>query len=175
MRNKGKTSIEKVPVKKNELLKKLEENKKKHESEWKQAWAGYQKAWIQNVTNQIGRAKTILAKAIEATEAEGLVRFPTEVFQHIEAQAPVNYAKDYDMAIDVINAFQTGERTANEGFIDDGIIVLSIDDFNRFWRDDWNWRKSHVVSMLSYGATGPEGADGPQGPTGPDGVHDLRI
>jgi hypothetical protein len=158
------TGIEKVPVKKVELLAKLKENKNKHEEEWKTAHVAYQKEWVAYAKRQAARITKMLERAEEAIEAEGLVRFPDHVFHVNLPNPPENHVRDYEMAIDLIGAMQT-EQTHDGKTVDRGIIVLSLGDFNNFWRDDWDWQRSFQVSLMNSAPPA----------SGNDSVRDLEF
>lgn len=170
------TGINKIPVDKNELIKRLKENKEKHEREFRDSFKGYQKKWIKDALkakrdaekehekamSRLSKAVEKAQQAVEADDDKKLTRFPTDI-NGVEDRfdaPPRCYTSDYELALDLFGMFQPMDKERP------GVIDLSPSDFAHYCRDDWSWKQEHRASVANYGLTGPSGPVGPSGPSG---------
>lgn len=128
------------------LLVKLEENKKKHIEEYKDALAGY---WTL-VEQQLAECKSNIAKELRSAKAGVAARDKgfTKAFRaSITAIPPTDYSRNYSRAITSLS-WQSEPR-----------VMLSQSEFNRYVLDDWDWKAEHMttLSSLSFEKYGPSG------------------
>jgi hypothetical protein len=109
-----------IEVKKDTLLDKMRENRRKHEIESDDALTGWRER-IQLEMNNV-------AAQISVGDTPDKLTFD---------QPPKSFLTEYDTAIDMLEW-------------DEGIYVeLSRDDFNRFVRDEWAWTELFKQSYAS--------------------------
>ena len=111
----------KVTVKKDELLKRLKDNRRNHIKVYKESLKLWQKD---------------LAKATKEIKASDYVGFP-RILTEIERDCPTTHEAEYDRVIDMFSMSMKDE------------IELSGDMFNTYCRDEWGW-KSSVMSNKYY-------------------------
>ena len=180
------TGIRKIPVTKTDLLRRLEENKRSHEAEFRHAFAGYQKDWIKRAIKakkeaerehernmrRVQKAIDAAQRAAESDKGQKLTKFPTfvEGLESAFAPAPVCRTADYEMAIDLFTMFQPMDKDRV------GVIDLSPTDFAHYCRDNWDWKNEHQLSVANY--TSAQGAggvtSGASGAVGAFFVQDLN-
>jgi hypothetical protein len=110
-----------VTVKRDELLKRLRQNREKHQSVVKEAREGY-----------VTKAKKLLADRMDKLASGKIVSLSFEL------QLPVSYVGSYDRAITAFE-MHTGET-----------IELSVDDVNHYIADAWSWKSSFITSNAVY-------------------------
>lgn len=110
-----------VTVKRDELLKRLRENRERHQSVVKEARAGY-----------VDKARKLLSARLDKLASGKIVNLTFSL------QLPASYINAYD---DAIAAFEM--HTGSE-------IELTIDDVNNYIRDRWNWKSAFLISNASY-------------------------
>ena len=138
-----------IKVKKEDLLKVLKENRKKHKTDYFEAVKAYRV-----------KAADLFAKELEKIVAG------EEFTPYINnLQKPIEHIKDYDLVIKMV-----------EMGIDD-VIKLQQAEFNQLVMDEWNWRTSFhstVYSNTTYfgqgGMSGTSGTSGMSGTTGSSGT-----
>lgn len=113
-----------VKVEKNELLKIVRENKKKHVKEFEESVKDYKKGAI-----TIAKKHVELAKTGDLDEIARIKAMP---------QKPTSYEKDYDRAIRML-----------ELSVED-TIELEEDIFNQLVLDEWTWKNAFVASASLY-------------------------
>lgn len=113
-----------VKVKKEELLKKLKENRTEHESDYNEAVTNYKLELVKELTKMLKDAK-----------AEKTVN------HHINLTSPVQFLKEYDRAIQMLEASVEKE------------IELSQSEFTQYWMDEWNWRNTFSTANSAYSAS----------------------
>ena len=109
-------------VKVSELIKKVEENKKRHIELYKEAMIGYRK-------NLIG----ILSKKLNDAKEN------KDVDHHISLSRPQTHEKDYACLLGML------EMTINKD------IVLTREQFLQYVQDDWGWKSSFINSCNPHG------------------------
>jgi len=114
----------KLNFNKEELLKKLKENREKHLSIFEEAYEGYKKKVIEILGQRLAAAK------------EG-----KKISHHIHMIEPQNQVSDYDRAITMLEMSTDKEITLNE------------EDFEQYVLDKWHWRNSFLHSNSEYSAT----------------------
>ncbi len=113
--------LDKVRLNKTALLAVLRENLKKHSAEYKLAQAGWRVATIEAMTAELQKANA-----------------GEEFSANLETFPPSDYSGAYEKIIDLLSAS-----------VDD-IIVLSVGEFDSYYRDQWSWKKSHTMSVTNY-------------------------
>ncbi len=175
------TGIDVVPVLKTALLKVLEENKIKHESEFQDAFVGYQQTWLEEAKKAKAKAEKRHAKAMRnldkavataeaAVKKEQRAKFPSTV-PGVDAsfsKPPVCHTPDYETAMRMITMFQPNVKDQP------GVIELSVSDFMSYCEDNWDWKQKHRDTISNY-SNGPSGPQGAAGNVGPGGVHALLV
>lgn len=113
-----------VKVKKEELLKRITENREKHHAAVVEAQSGYRKAVIEELDRMLKDAR------------EGL-----KLRTHVTLVIPVDHTKEYDNVIDMLKMST------------DEIIVLNSEAFKNYVRDEWQWDANFAASNLRYAGT----------------------
>lgn len=103
-----------------DLAAKLAENRVIHEQDYKAALAGY---------------RTLMREACQKMLAEA--NEDKDVFNRVETK-PRHHLKEYDRAIAMCGATTDPE------------LVLLVQDFDRFWLDEWEWTSSTKAMYSSY-------------------------
>ncbi len=124
MRNPLRNVMRSVKVEKNELLKIVRENKKKHVKEFDESVKDYKKGAI-----AIAKKHVELAKTGDLDEIAKIKAMP---------QKPVSYEKDYDRAIRML-----------ELSVED-TIELEEDIFNQLVLDEWQWKHQFTATSALY-------------------------
>jgi hypothetical protein len=131
-----------IKVKKDDLLKVLKENRKKHKADYFEAVKAYRVKAADLFTKE-------LEKIVQGEEFNPYIN---------NLQKPTNHVKEYDLIIKMV-----------EMGVDD-IIKLQQGEFNQLVMDEWNWRSSFqstVYSNTSYfGQSGMSGTSGTSGMSG---------
>jgi hypothetical protein len=110
-----------VKIKVLDLLETVRENRIKHETEYKEALA-------------IWRADCISKMKQNLEDAEN----NREVVTYIELQKPVDYIKDYDRLISML------EWTEDES------VELGAHEFDQYVNDNWNWKEDFSILNSAY-------------------------
>ena len=113
--------MQEVKVKKVELLKKLQENRKAHKETFDKACEGYR----QEVIEKLDLA---LADAKKGKKINSYLRF----------EEPVNQTKDYDRAIMMVTMS-----------VDD-VLELTEHEFKQYVMDDWSWKDQFMTTDSVY-------------------------
>jgi hypothetical protein len=113
--------LDKVRLKKDELLKKLEENLGKHTEEFKEAHAGWKKTVLVEMKKNLMLAEEGKKWNLIINEAE-----------------PEDYSVWYRRIIALLKAS-----------IDD-VIFLTQGEFRQYYLDEWNWKDAHTNSVSNY-------------------------
>jgi len=128
-----------IKVKKEDLLKVLKENRRKHKDDYYEAVKAYRVKAADLFTKE-------LDKILKGEEFTSYIN---------DLQKPTNHVKEYDLII----------RMVEMGV--DEIIKLQQNEFNQLVMDEWNWRsgfQSSVYSNTSYfGQSGISGTSGTSG------------
>lgn len=125
--------MQSVKVKTVELAHKLQENRIVHEREYKESVVAYRTLVVQTCENALALFTDQLAIAKEGKDVsfDDVPELP---------QAPREYLKNYDRAIAMCAATVDTE------------LVLPVQDFDRFWLDEWEWSHSFKGTSDSYRA-----------------------
>lgn len=109
-----------INVERNKLIGILEDNRQKHEAQYKQAVEGYKKKLIDIAEENLSRAK-------QGKHPEG---FP--------GRRPQNYLPEYDRALGMLKLTEQDS------------IGLSAADYARFVKDDWDWKSEFARISSFY-------------------------
>ncbi len=127
------SAVEKITVEKARLVARLQENLETHKKSFKEAYAGYLDA----------RATAIVRIAEVASATDHLKKKDrkklTEVWNtYSNLDVPQDHSKDYDQALALMD-WDTKED-----------MDLSIQDFEYFINDNWEWTGKFQRTMSSY-------------------------
>lgn len=114
-------TMEKVKIKKDELLKVVQQNRQEHRSIFEKALEGYK--------NQvIAELEVMLAEAREGKR----------IRRRVELDEPCDQTKEYDRVIRMLELSQ------------DDIIELTQPEFSQYVMDDWRWKDQFIATSRSY-------------------------
>ena len=135
--------MEKVNIKKIELLRKLKSNLVIHEKIFKESKIIFKKNYISLMKERIKNGK------IDNFEF------------HIPLQLPKNFSQDYKDAITMVEMYCRD------------IIILSEEEFMKYILNKWDWMRTFKSSYYSntkyYSGGGFSGTSGPSGTSGTSG------
>lgn len=113
-----------VKIRKDELLKKLEENRAKHVADYETALQIYR-------DDSIEALKKLLKKA-QASQVGDTIQLSVHLI------TPRSYAEHYDTAISMLK------------FSIDDVVELTMQEFQQYVEDKWNWKNEFVASTAVY-------------------------
>ena len=113
-----------VKINKAELLKIVQDNKKKHVKEFEESVKDYKKGAI-----KLAKEHVDLAKSGDLDKIAKIKAMP---------QKPMSYEKEYDRAIRML-----------ELSVED-VIELEDDVFNQLVLDEWSWKNTFVATGAMY-------------------------
>jgi len=116
--------MEKVKVKKEELLLLLEKNRSDHKSVFEETFANYRKEVIR-----------LLKEAVVKTESG------KEIVTYLAVDEPTNHTKDYDIAIGMLKMCVDKE------------IEITYQEYRNYVLNDWHWTKDFVRSNSPYSSS----------------------
>lgn len=116
-----------VVVKKDFLLTKLQENRRKHEKEYRDAYRG----WLQTTYEQADGWANQLEVELDGNE---ITPMQLERFD----APPANYLSEYDRAIEMAEASI------------DMTFELDTNEFDQYIRDEWGWKQVHLSNVTKY-------------------------
>jgi hypothetical protein len=128
------TAVKTVEVEKKRLADALSKNLETHKSEYVEARAGYEKARIQ------AYRELAEAAALAAEEDSGKTRKKAEKAWNKlrNLDVPQDHAESYEQAIALME-WETRD-----------VVELSINDFECYVRDNWDWQHSFKASVANY-------------------------
>lgn len=181
-------NMSEVVMKKDELIKALVENKAKHDALFDAAVAGYwttAKAQLDEKRKQLYTAldefqedaETQLDRVVQKVDAKEILPQSINVkgftwSSYLSLAYPANHTTDYERAIRMMSASVYDE------------VKLSVNEFDRYVMNNWEWKNQFVASNSLYittgvyyprgnpsgfsfsGCAGPVGACGPKGDVG---------
>lgn len=110
-----------VPVRKEELLKKLKENRLNHRSIFEEACEKYREAAIRELDNMLSDAKA-----------------NKKIRKVLALEEPQDHTKDYDRVIVMLEMCTKDE------------ITISEEEFTKYVMDDWTWKHQFTSNATSY-------------------------
>lgn len=113
--------MNRVTVKKGELLEALRENKDKHRSLFEEAQKNFRERIIEELDRRLQDAKA--GRSVQL---------------YIDLPEPEDHTKDYERVIRMVEMSQ------------DDTLDITREDFARYVMDDWEWRRAWVANTLSY-------------------------
>jgi hypothetical protein len=119
--------MEHTPVRKEQLLERLQVNREQHRRVFEEAMEGFRRR---------------LEEELERRLAD--VRAGRRVELYIHLEPPEDHTKDYDTVIEMVE------------WCTQDLIVLSRQDFRAFVRDDWQWKRDWVENTTAYTAQRPD-------------------
>lgn len=134
--NTAETSIEKVNVDRQELLSKLQANLKTHRELFAESCRGYEDTKVSRLRALQAATNTAVSNNTEVNRKA--VHEAYNAFSQL--QRPVDHSESYELAIEIMK----WEKKDN--------VDLSINDFQCYVRDKWNWKEQFRNSVLNYAA-----------------------
>lgn len=132
--NRADTNIKEVKVNRKKLLETLQTNLTSHKAAFEDALAGYYE--------QKNQKLAALAKATAAADANSTddtrraVHHAYHEFSSLPK--PQDHSESYELAIEIMTWEEENE------------VKLSINDFQCYVRDKWNWKDQFRASVLNY-------------------------
>ncbi len=128
-----------VKVNKLEMIKKLKANRKKHKAEYNEALTEYEICYKEKMVEARDKLKETVQHMevlinLEDLKAESL---PPLSF-NFRLNIPSHHLECYDSTLDML------EASVHE------FIILSANDFNKFYRDNWEWKDNFSNTVLHY-------------------------
>jgi hypothetical protein len=114
-----------------DLLKRIEDNRGKHEEEYNKAMEGY---YIEVEEQFIELVKDVKKARKRAAAKEE--KFDANFYIH--AVQPTNHLDDYDRVIDMLKLTQDEE------------IELDEQQFGQYVRDEWSWKQNFTTTNSAY-------------------------
>jgi hypothetical protein len=115
--------MDKVTVNVGELQTKLEENRTKHEKDYKAAMLGFRKKWKVMLSEELNNIEN-------GRETKG----------HLNLVVPPQHLEDYDQAIEMC-AWST-----------EPIMLLTREQFRNYIMDKWSWSDNFTMLASGYKA-----------------------
>lgn len=115
--------MDRVTVKKDELLAALRENRENHRDIFEEACEGYQARAIQLLEEHITRIRQGKREQVQ-----------------VILPAPADHTKDYDRVIRMVEMSVDNE------------IDLEASDFASYVMDDWRWKREFLMTNSAYSA-----------------------
>jgi hypothetical protein len=113
--------MDKVKIKKNELLEIVTKNRAEHRSIFEKALEGY-------------KAQVIAELEVMLAEAKSGKR----IRRHVQLEEPMDQTKEYDRVVRMLELSQ------------DDIIELTQSEFSQYVMDDWRWKDQFLASASTY-------------------------
>ncbi len=113
--------MEKIRVRKEELLGVLNENRAQHRTLFQQALDGYKQRAVGLLEDHIRRIQNGKVEQVQ-----------------VYLPAPEDHTRDYDRAIRMVEMSVEDE------------IVLSEKDFQMYVQDDWSWKREFTATVATY-------------------------
>jgi hypothetical protein len=132
--NRANTSIESVNVKREKLLAALRSNLEKHKADYATAMEGYGEAKAQKLAALADAANAAVKDNCE--ENREVVHEAYRGFNNLIR--PCDHSESYELAIEIME-WETEDE-----------IELSINDFQCYVRDKWDWKEAFVGSVVTY-------------------------
>lgn len=123
--------MEKVTVKKSELLDALRHNRKKHVEEYEETVEEYKAAALQRLDNAVDTLKDQISK-LKGGDVPKLNVITFDI------KPPEFHKTDYDRAIQML-----------EMAVDENITIVDW-QFQQFVMDNWDWKDAFQSTRMSY-------------------------
>ena len=134
--NAGATAVKTLQVNKSRLQETLSSNLEKHKKEFAEARRGYEAARL-DLMRKLGEAVAI-CRSENTSEHRKAIYESYQEFARLDT--PQNHSESYVQAIALM---EWEERDS---------IELSINDFESYVRDNWNWSGSFKTAYTNYSA-----------------------
>lgn len=132
--NRADTSIKEVKVNRKKLLETLEKNLGTHKAAYEDALAGY----YQQKDAKLA-ALHAATSAANSNSTEDTRRAVHRAYQEFSGlPKPTDHSESYELAIEIMKWEEENE------------VKLSINDFQCYVRDKWNWKDQFRASVLNY-------------------------
>jgi len=112
-----------IKVKKQDLIKALKKNRKKHRKIFDRAQIAFRQKWIELLDERLRDAKN-----------------GTVIKAYVSIPEPEDHTSDFDTAIEMLEWEQ------------DDVVELDRRDFKRFVQNQWDWDQSFRANTVSYSA-----------------------
>lgn len=132
--NRADTSIKEVKVNREKLLETLKRNLETHKAAYQDALEGY----YQEKDRKLAALHSATTEA-NANSTEDTRRVVHKAYQAFSGlPKPSDHSESYELAIEIMQW-----ETETE-------VTLSINDFQCYVRDKWNWKDQFRASVLNY-------------------------
>jgi len=128
------TAVKTVQVEKQRLAEALRANRDKHRREFEQAWVGYEEA-RRHAYAELSEASA-LAASEDSCAARRRARAGWDQLRNLDV--PSDHTESYDQAI----ALMEWEQRE--------LVELSINDFECYVRDRWDWKRAFESNYEHY-------------------------
>jgi len=129
------TAVKTIQVQKSRLQTALTTNLETHKKEFQEALEGYYDAQTQAIA--------ALSRATSKGQGRENVKHIHELYREFsDLERPVDHSKDYEQAISLMD-YEIRD-----------IIELSINDFECYVNDNWNWKGRFQQSFSKYSPSG---------------------
>ena len=135
--NYGKTAMKSITVNKDRLLATLRKNLEKHKTEYAEAREGYEVARVEALKSLAEAA----FKAAEKPTKNNRNNVDDTYHKFNRLDRPSNHEDSYEQAI----ALMEWEENAT--------LELSVNDFECYVRDNWDWQRSFKMSHSAYSSS----------------------
>jgi len=113
--------IQHIEVNKDDLIKELQKNRAQHETDFKEAHAGYRRALLEDL-----KKKLALAESDE------------EVPHFIQLDVPEDHTKDYDRVVGMLK--MSIDKT----------VIITTQEYSQYVMDDWGWKERFTNTSQAY-------------------------
>lgn len=128
-----------VKVQKSDMIKKLKANRKKHKTEYNEALAEYKNCYIEKLIEVKTKLEESVTRMDAVIEIENLdVKSLPPLNFGFTLHIPSHHLECYDSTLDMV-----------EASVHD-FIILSANEFNKFYRDNWEWKGDFSSTVHHY-------------------------
>lgn len=122
-----------VRISKDRLIQQLKKNREVHQEEWEKAVRGWRSAMVTALEDYSAKCLT-LASELSKDDKMDKISIPPQKFPHY----PQNHVSRYNEIIERLD-FDLDEE-----------IYLTHSDFNRYVRDNWEWKEDFIANSSMY-------------------------
>ncbi len=128
-----------VKVDKSDMINKLKANRKKHKEDYDEAKAEYKVCYMEKLVEVKTELKSTVKKLEVLIKVEDLKQESLPFLRfNLGLSVLSNHLECYDSTLDMV------EASVHE------FIILSADEFNKFYRDNWDWKSGFDNTIHHY-------------------------
>lgn len=120
--------MERVTLRKNELIETIRKNRKTHEELYKEALQGYYEQ----------RDEALALLSVKCKKHDDKEDKDVDFHSLYRLLRPANHTREYDRVIKMLE-----HHVADE-------VELSNEDFGRYFEDEWDWKQNWILSNSGY-------------------------